>query len=260
VLPTERIVDEAQERPAAPPSGRETEHGRQSVLGVLALAVPLGFLVTWYGFLDGSGSHPALKLGGAMALAAGGTVLVAACPPSAPSGWARPDHSAFVEIHPLTLGVAWASMAAALIHFAVVKQHFSAFYLYGLFFIAVSCGELVWAILVVAMRSRAVLVAGLVGNAALVATWIVTRTYGALIGPEATSRATVGFGDLVATFLEVTVVVGCLVLLRSRSFGRGASSSRGELLSLAVALGITLITVLALYSAVGGPPFVSHVG
>src|SRR5262249_4256885 len=112
VLPTEHVVDEARARPAALAARHETERLGQSMVGVLVLALPLSIFALWYGFLDGPDSHPALKIGGAMALAGLGTVLVAACPAPGRSERATSDRSALVEIHPLTIGLAWASMGA----------------------------------------------------------------------------------------------------------------------------------------------------
>src|SRR5262245_2752478 len=243
----------------AAPEGR-----RRSLIVMLILAVPLGACATWYGFLDDpSGSHPALKLGGAMAIAGVGVaLLVLGRPMSTPYPQrGGTDHSALVAVDPLTLAVAWCSMGAALIHFAVVEQHFDELSLYGWFFVVVGVGELVWAVLAVATRSRLVLLAGAVGNAVVVATWIVSRSYGSLVGPDATQPAEVGFGDLVATVLEIVIVAGCVVLVWSGRYRRPALPSYWkEVLSFVVALGITQLTTLALYSAVGGPPFVSHVG
>ena len=81
-----------------------------------------------------------------------------------------------------------------------------------------------------------------------------------MIGPDATTAAKVGFGDVVSTLFEAAVAVGCVVLIRSHLQRHGARSYRSEVLSVVVALGTTLLTTLALFSAVGGRPFVSHVG
>jgi hypothetical protein len=70
----------------------------------------------------------------------------------------------------------------------------------------------------------------------------------------------VGFGDVASTLLEVAIVVGCLGALAWPRILTAGSSHRGEMVSMVLALGLTLLTVLGLYSAVGGSPFVSHVG
>src|SRR5262249_2654240 len=236
---------------------------RQSLVITSAVAVLVGVAATWYGFLDDSdGSHPTLKLGGAMAIACLGPGLPVLGRPLTPPDqrWSGRDHSALFEVNPLTLGLAWLSVGAAVIHFAVIDQHFNEFKLYGWFFIVVAVGELVWAGLAVATPSRLLFVAGAVGNALVVVAWIVTRSYGSLVGPEATDAADVGFGDLVSTVFEIVIVVGCIVLVFSARSRRRVPTYWSEVGSLVVALGVTLFTVLALYSAVGGEPFVSHVG
>src|SRR5438105_1212060 len=163
----------------ARPSAIDSDASHRLV-AMLALALAASALAAWYGFLDSAGSHPALKLGGAMVIAGVGTASLSLGRPFAPHE-AVPRvtaHSALVEVHPLTLAAAWASMGVSLIHFAVIKQHFDDYYLYGWFFVAVGLAQLVWAALAVATRSRLLLIAGAVGNAAVAAVWLVTRTYG----------------------------------------------------------------------------------
>jgi hypothetical protein len=244
-------------KPAQPVTTQRGELPRAAMVG--ALAVVLAGFATWYGFLESNSGHPSLKLGGAMALAGiGMALLVLARPTNRPS--ADHAHSALVEVHPLVLGLAWASMSAALIHFAVIEQHLADYWAYGWFFIAVAIGQLVWALLAVIRPARLLLLAGVVGNALVAVVWVVTRAYGSLVGPEASDRAMVGFGDLASTLLEVAIVVGCLAALAWPPIVAAGSSRRGEVASVVLALGLTLLTVLGLYSAVGGAPFVSHVG
>jgi len=74
------------------------------------------------------------------------------------------------------LALAWVSVGAALIHFAVIEQHFNEYKLYGWFFLVVASGEMLWAVLAVAMPSRWLLVAGTAGNALVVVAWVVARS------------------------------------------------------------------------------------
>src|SRR5919204_5694896 len=217
----------ADQPPARSPAGGP-EHGRSggrraqavstrrgelrwgAMVGTLALL--LAAAASWYGFLESDAGHPALKLGGAMALAGSGIALPAAARPSnrpSPADHAQ-AHSALVEIHPVLLGLAWASMAAALIHFAVIQQHLADYWAYGWFFVVVATGQLAWALAAVLRPTRPLLVAGAVGNGLVAVAWVVTRAYGSLVGPEATTRAAVGFGDVASTLLEVAIVVGCV--------------------------------------------------
>jgi hypothetical protein len=149
---------------------------------------------------------------------------------------------------------------ASLIHFAVIQQHFEEYWVYGGFFIALGVAQLAWAVLAVVRPFRLLWIARAVGNLLAVAAWVITRTVGNLVGPVATQPEVVGFGDLVTTLFEMAIVVGAVLLWRSRRFDRPPEPHRGELVNALAALGVTLLTVLALYSAVGGSPFVSHVG
>jgi len=91
----------------------------------------------------------------------------------------------------------------------------------------------------------------------VVITWIVTRTAGALVGPAATTPERAGFGDLVATVIQVLIVAGCLALLSRRRVRAGWWAEQARVIA---ALAVVPFLVLALYSAVGGSPFVSMVG
>src|SRR5437879_3471475 len=77
-------------------------------------AAPVATFATWYGFLETGGRHPSIKLGGAMALAGAGIVaLLVARPVRAAEATVHDHlHSALAELHPLRLGLAWASMSA----------------------------------------------------------------------------------------------------------------------------------------------------
>jgi hypothetical protein len=107
----------------------------------------------------------------------------------------------------LTYSVASASAGAAAIHYAVVAEHFDEWWGFGLFFVASATAQLVWAVMVVASRSRHLIWVGVVGNAAIVVLWIVTRTVGTLVGPEPATPEPIGLADSVATAFEIAIVV-----------------------------------------------------
>ncbi|HEY3214040.1 MAG TPA: hypothetical protein VGL16_12635 [Actinomycetota bacterium] len=230
------------------------------LLALWVISAVLGGLATWYGFLEAEDGHPLLKLGGAMLLAGGGVAALLMARPTWPRSHQDHAHSSVVLLHPTLLGAAWLSMAAALIHFAVIKQHLDEYQLYGLFFVAVAIAQLAWAVLAVTRPSKPLLVAGAVGNALVAGTWVLTRTYGSLIGPDATHPASAGFGDIVSTIFEAVLVIATVILLRSGLEQHHPVTPRTEVLNFVLGLGITLLTVLALYSAVAGTPFVSKVG
>jgi hypothetical protein len=162
---------------------------------------------------------------------------------------------------PALLAIAWGSAQAALIHFAVIPQHFEEYWIYGWFFVLVGVGQLVSAYLVLAFPRAWVLLAIAAGNAAIAAVWVVSRTYGSLVGPDATDPARAGFGDIVVTILEIGIaIVASVLLLRPNASRPSGSANERELANVVSSLTLTLISVLALYSAVAGRPFVSHVG
>lgn len=60
--------------------------------------------------------------------------------------------------------------------------------------------QLAWALLVVVLPpSSRLYLAGAAGNAVVAATWLVTRTTGLPLGPEAGEPEAVGIADTVAT-------------------------------------------------------------
>ena len=247
---------------------RERHFDRPGVPLAALVAVVAAAGATWYGFLEPIPGHPTVRLAGALALAAGGLAAVQlAIPrlqlprppvpgPAGPSGSLTSTEADGTGAVAALLGLL--SMAAALIHFAVIEQHWAEYWLYGAFFIAVGMAQLAWAVAIPATPARLLLWGGVVGNALVVLTWIVTRTVGSLVGPAATVPARAGFGDLVATALQVLIVVGgCGLLTRRLRVRTGVWTEHAPAIA---ALVVVPFLVLALYSAVGGAPFVSMVG
>jgi len=236
---------------------------------IVTAAVPLAFLgaiATAYGFLEGHTDHPSLQLGGAFLVAGLASVAVLL----ARSSLLRDSpevqigrRSAFVRRDRrdiMLMGLVFLSVGAASIHFAVIEQHFAEYWVYGVFFIAIGLFELVWALLLMAAASRPLYVAGVVVNLLTIVAYVITRTIGVLVGPSAGETEKIGFGDLVSTTFEALIIVGCAVLLL-RPWGRArvrAAASEAWIGSLAI--GVTAFTILALFSAVSGPPFVSPAG
>jgi hypothetical protein len=116
-------------------------------------------------------------------------------------------------ISALPVQVAVLSTGAAVVHFAVIAQHLDEWWLTGVFFIAVAVFQLVWALLVVLRPSVLVYVSGAVVNGLVVVTWIVSRTSGVPVGPEAGEVEPVGFPDLLATAFEALIVALAVALI-----------------------------------------------
>jgi hypothetical protein len=114
----------------------------------------------------------------------------------------------------LRFTVAVASAGAATIHFAVVDQHLEEYWLFGVFFVAVALAQLAWMMAIVSRPTRPLYVVGVLGNALVVVTWVVSRTIGLPLGPQAGAAEPVGVADAVSTAFELVVVIGTVLLLQ----------------------------------------------
>jgi hypothetical protein len=149
---------------------------------------------------------------------------------------------------------ALASAGAAAIHFQVIGMHFSEYTLYGAFFVVSAIAQLVWAIWLLLRRWPPLLVLGALGNAAIVATWIIDRAGAMPIGPDATKPPPFGLGDGIASGFEVLLVVACIAALR-RGRERPLRSGTNVALTLSTIALTTLafLSVLAVASSVLPP-------
>jgi hypothetical protein len=99
------------------------------------------------------------------------------------------------------------SLLAALIHLWVAPEHFAEWWGYGAFFVAVAALQASYAVAVVRWPRPWLLRLGILGNLALIALWIWTRTIGLPpVGPAAGEVEPVGGLDVVAKLAEVGVV------------------------------------------------------
>ncbi len=123
------------------------------------------------------------------------------------------------------------SLLAAAIHGFATPEHFSAWWGYGLFFLAATCAQAVYGLLLLTRGvaperwtweqvQRPIYVMGIIGNLAIMALWIVTRTYGIPSGPEAGVVEPVGVLDAVSKAVE-----GALVLVLAVLFWRSRGSA-----------------------------------
>ena len=112
--------------------------------------------------------------------------------------------------------VALLSLGAAAVHAFVIEAHLAEYWLFGVFFAVLALLQAAWAVAVLLRPTRRLLVLGAVGNAVVVGVWLVSRTAGLPVGPEAGSPEAVGFVDTAATVFEALLVVGVLALLNPR--------------------------------------------
>jgi hypothetical protein len=101
-----------------------------------------------------------------------------------------------------------ASLGAAVIHFAVVPTHWKEWIPSGLFFVSLALFQLIWARVLLARTTTAVLAVGILGNVGAAGLWAMSRTAGAPFGPHAGEPEIVQAAGLFALLLEVYVVMG----------------------------------------------------
>lgn len=105
------------------------------------------------------------------------------------------------------------SLGAAGLHFAYTPSHLAEYWLYGVFFVALACAQLLWAIGVVFRPWRWLLVAGIAGNAAVIVVWVLSRTIGVWVGPNATVSEAATYPDMLSTALEALIILGAVVIV-----------------------------------------------
>jgi hypothetical protein len=155
---------------------------------------------------------------------------------------------------PARASLAALSMAAAAIHFAVMGEHFAEYLAFGVFFSVVGWLQALWAVGVIVMPSRRLLLAGLVGNTLVISVWLLSRTAGLPIGPEAGAPEPAAFVDVLSTILEVAIVAVTAALVpheRSTPSVRGLPVGRG-LVGLVVVLAAATTWSVAVGATSGG--------
>lgn len=122
------------------------------------------------------------------------------------------------------------SFAAGFIHAAAGPEHVKEWWAYGLFFYGSAVAQVSFGLLLitqgiegwggwVAVRGW-VYAAGVMGNLAIIALWVVTRTIGVPVGPEAFEPEGLGVVDLSSKAIEFALVAVLMVLhARDRKAG-----------------------------------------
>jgi hypothetical protein len=134
--------------------------------------------------------------------------------------------------------IALASIAAGAINIAVAATIGGDNAQTHAFFGVVGAAQVVWGLLALVWAPRLWLVLGALGNAVVVATWLVSRTVALPFGQFAHVVLPVRFPDGVASILEAVTVVGAAVLVvRGSGTTRAAARVRGFALAAAVLIG-----------------------
>ena len=118
---------------------------------------------------------------------------------------------------PVVLTAAALSLLAGWVHLAYVAPHMRAWWLYGLFFLAVGLGQGVLAALLIRWPQPWVALAGIAMNAGVVVMYVMTRSGGVPFGPHAGVVEKAKTIDLLTTASEVAIIVLLLLLLGRRA-------------------------------------------
>ncbi|MEY2516113.1 MAG: hypothetical protein QOJ89_3471 [bacterium] len=111
--------------------------------------------------------------------------------------------------------VAGLSIAAGLIHAVAMVDHFGHWWAYGAFFMVLTYGQVLWGVAL--LRGHAgdrALIAGALANAAIIAVWVLSRTVGIAVGPDAGSPEPLGTMDIATALVELGLIAYAVAIVR----------------------------------------------
>lgn len=131
-----------------------------------------------------------------------------------------------------------------MIHFSVSGQHFSEWWVFGLFFLVIAALQSAWAFACWRMKDPRLLFAGAVFNAAIVVLWLFSRTTGIPVGPGSGTPEAWGVADSICAALELgSAVLVAYVLVRGPKQAAVGSMTRRRATSvLAMVTALVLVT------------------
>jgi hypothetical protein len=147
----------------------------------------------------------------------------------------------------LRLVLAAAALGAGAIHLAYAPEHLQEYLPLGIGFVAAGVLQIGWALFIALRDSVRWLLAGGVLSLAFIGVYLLSRTIGLPLGPEAFQPEPFGVGDLICCALELPVGVAGIVLARRSSALRSRMSFRwaGAVLASLVLVGTGSTAALA---------------
>lgn len=145
-------------------------------------------------------------------------------------------------------------LGAAVIHAAVAPAHLAEWHAAGVFFVLASVAGAVVALLVVVRYRAGVAVAAVVVSAGPFVLWLISRTAGLPVGPEAGVSEHLGIADGAASVLEAVTLVAALVLLRlgvPRGHGRPQPLALSHHLTRLAVVGLLAVGAIGLGGTLG---------
>jgi hypothetical protein len=137
------------------------------------------------------------------------------------------------------LVVAFMLASAALVHLALTPEHFGVWWVFGVLFAVAAALQLVTAIALLRNPTHATVAWTCAVNAGVVAVWVLSRSTGLPVGPEAGDREAVGWLDVLTTLDELLVIALLAIEAGWSALGRGGRVSlacRGCGIALAIVL------------------------
>ena len=193
------------------------------------------------------------QVAGAILISIGGVALVPLTAPLARRRKPEDELGEELDAQPesavagaLRVDLAVLSIGAAVIHFAVIAQHMNEWWLTGTFFAVVALFQLAWAVAVLAQPSQPLYLAAALVNAGVVLTWIVSRTVGVPVGPEAGEVESIGLPDVLATSYEALLVATAALALRAGAATRLLRPFAGAPGTWITAVAVVALTALTL--------------
>jgi len=139
--------------------------------------------------------------------------------------WGRSLHR-FRPPNGATAMIAVLGLACSGAHAFICPDHFHEWVIYGLFFMTASVVQAAWSILILFRPDAWLLLAGAAGNAAIVVTYLISRTLGIPFGPDAFHPESYDALSVAVTACETAIVAISLYTvatrLRARPFGHPA--------------------------------------
>jgi hypothetical protein len=133
--------------------------------------------------------------------------------PSRPEG--GHESAVYTTTETVLLLVAAVAFIDGVIHIGAAVDHFGEFPLYTLVFAVLASVQIAWAAMILRRPSRLVLLSGCGFTVGVVGLWVLSRTIGVPIAPQAWVPEEVGVADLVETVGEIATVIAVLSLVMS---------------------------------------------
>ncbi len=121
------------------------------------------------------------------------------------------------------------SIAAAIIHLAVIEDHLAEYVPFGIAFALLAIFQLAWPLAYLPRPTRALALLAVAINLGAVVVWVWSRSSGLPIGPDPGVPEAVGPADTISSLLEISLALALLPTLVRHRTASGAASGRTSL-------------------------------